>query len=263
MADSDPIAALRDLRFDRLPTGAAVADGARVDPSAFVAPSATLYPGVEVEARSIVLDGAVLGRIPISNGTTNRPVVSEFSRVRVGAGSIVGCNSVLYTDVELGPRVLLGDLASLREGCRVGEGSVVGRGVMVLANCRIGAYCRVQDQAHLVGDCVLEDHVFVGMGVITSNDNEIYLSRFGIRGAPQRGPVIRRLAVVGSAATLLPNVEIGEGALVGAGAVVTRSVAPWTVVTGVPARPRGPVSDRWREQVIERAARPPASHDPR
>jgi acetyltransferase-like isoleucine patch superfamily enzyme len=249
------VSRLKAVRFETLDSGARVAEGARVAPGSFVAESVVLYPGVSVESGSVILDGAILGRPPISNGTTTRPVESSFASLRVGAGSIVGCHAVVYTDVDLGPRVLIGDLASIREGCRVAEGSVIGRAVMMLAGCTVGAYSRVQDQAHLVGGMTIEENVFIGMGVITSNDNEIYLSRFGVQGKPQTGPLVRRLAVIGSAATVLPNVTIGEGAQVGAGAVVTRNVAPWTVVTGVPARVRGPVPEAWREEVLRRAAR--------
>ena len=69
---------------------------------------------------------------------------------------------------------------------------------------------------------------------------------------PRGAPVLRRYAAVGAGATILPGVEIGEGALVGAGAVVTRDVAPWTIVMGVPARVREPVPDAWRRQIVER-----------
>lgn len=209
-----------------------------------------------------MLDGAVLGRPPISNGTTTRPVRAAFGTVQLGDGSIVGCHAVVYTDVTFGPRVLLGDLASVREGCRIGTGVVLGRGVMLLSSAIVGDFSRVQDQAHIVGDMVIEENVFIGMGVITSNDNDVYLSRFGVQGDPQRGPIVRRLAVIGSAATILPNVEIGEGALVGAGAVVTRNVPPWTLVTGVPARAKGPVPDRWRDEVLRRATARAAPPEP-
>jgi acetyltransferase-like isoleucine patch superfamily enzyme len=242
------------VRFGSSPTGTRIAEGAEVGPDSHLAPSAVLYPGVRIGRGCVVLDGAVLGRPPISNGTTTRPVRTAFGTLIIGDGSIVGCHAVLYTNTEAENRVLIGDLASIREGCRIGEGAVIGRGVMMLSNCSVGPMSRIQDQAHLVGDMVIEEHVFVGMGVITSNDNEIYLSRFGASTKPQRGPLVRRFAVIGSAATILPNVEIGEGALVGAGAVVTRDVAPWTLVTGVPARPRGPVPARWRDEVMRRAA---------
>src|SRR6185503_13994395 len=142
--------------------------------------------------------------------------------------------------------------ASLREGCRVSDRAIVGRGTMALYNCSIGPFARIQDQVHLVGDMVVEEHVFLGMVVVTTNDNDVYLTRFGLAAREQRGaPILRRFAAVGAGATILPGVEIGEGALVGAGAVVTRDVAPWTIVAGVPARMMRPVPPEWRERVMD------------
>ena len=244
---------LSAIRFDRLATGAAVAEGARVGPDTFLGNGVTLYPGVQLGEQCVVLDGASIGRIPISNGTTTRPIESAFQRVTIGAQSIVGANAVIYTGTSFGERVLIGDLASFREGCRVSDRAIVGRGTMALYNCSIGPFARIQDQVHLVGDMIVEEHVFLGMGVVTTNDNDVYLTRFGLAAREQRGaPVLRRFAAVGAGATILPGVEIGEGALVGAGAVVTRDVEPWTIVMGVPARVRGPVPEEWRRLILER-----------
>jgi acetyltransferase-like isoleucine patch superfamily enzyme len=159
---------------------------------------------------------------------------------------------------------LIGDLASIREGCSVGNHAIIGRGVMMLYNCVVGAFTRVQDQAHLVGDMHIEEHVFIGMQVVTTNDNDVYLRRFGLETpTASRGPSIRRYAAVGAGATLLPGVEIGEGALVAAGAVVTRDVAPWTIVAGIPARVMRPVPPDWRERVVDAAARVEQAGDAR
>jgi acetyltransferase-like isoleucine patch superfamily enzyme len=248
-------AGLESINFRTGEHGSAIADGASVGQNSYLGRGVILYPGVQVGASCTILDGAVIGRIPISNGTTTRPVHSAFGAVVIGNGSVIGCNAVIYTDNTFGARVLIGDLASVREGCRIGDGVILGRGVMALYNCSVGAYSRIQDQVHLVGDMVVEEHVFIGMGVVTTNDNSVYIGRFGIGGGKQRGPTIRRYAVVGAGATILPNLEIGEGALVGAGAVVTRDVPPWSVVTGVPARVVRPIPDDWRAHVIEGAAR--------
>jgi acetyltransferase-like isoleucine patch superfamily enzyme len=213
----------------------------------------TIYPGVTIEEGCIVQDGTVLGRMPIANRTTSRVIHSAFESVRIGAGSVIGANAVIYTGTVFGKQVLVGDLASIREGCRIGDGAIIGRGVMALYNCRVGRFSRIQDQVHLVGNTVIEAHVFVGMGVVLTNDNEVYLSRFGICRPVLKGPKIRRLAVIGSGATILPNVEIGEGALVGAGALVTKDVPPWTIVAGLPARIVREVPPSWRTKVLERA----------
>src|SRR5436190_6483218 len=256
MALSAVLRTLGEVRFSRLPSGAAIAEGVSLGERTFVGNGVTLYPGVAIAAGCVVLDGAVVGRIPISNATTTRPISSQFGEVTVGSGSIIGANSVLYANIQLGEQVLIGDLASIREGCTVGDRAIIGRGVMMLYNCSVGAFTRVQDQAHLVGDMQIEEHVFIGMQVVTTNDNDVYLRRFGLPSpTASRGPTIRRYAAVGAGATILPGMEIGEGALVAAGAVVTRDVDPWTVVAGVPARVMRPVPVDWREQVLASAAR--------
>ena len=144
-----------------------------------------------------------------------------FLELTIGAGSIIGCNAVIYTGSRIGNQVLIGDLASLREGCEIGDQVIIGRGVQALYECKIGNRSRIQDQVHLVGNLVVEEDVFIGMGVMTSNDNNVYLARFGLAGLDLHGPIIRRFAVIGTGAVLLPGVEIGTGAMVAAGAVVT------------------------------------------
>jgi acetyltransferase-like isoleucine patch superfamily enzyme len=253
---NDVITALRSVRFEFSASGASIAVGSSVGEGGFLGHGVRVYPGVQIGDECVILDGAVIGRPPISNGSTTRPVQSSFAQVSIGDGSIIGSHAVIYTGTRFGARVLLGDLASVREGCSVGEGVVLGRGVMVLYNCSVGRFSRIQDQAHLVGNMLIEEHVFIGMGVVTTNDNDVYRTRFGLGTADaQRGPTLRRLAAVGAGATILPGVEIGEGALVGAGAVVTRDVAPWTIVTGVPARELRAVPDEWRREVCEQVAR--------
>lgn len=242
------------IKFDILDSGVAVAEGAEISRGTFLGRGVTIYPGVTIGESCIVYDGSIIGRMPIANQTTSRAIRSSFETVHVGAMSVIGANVVIYTDTVFGSQVLIGDLASVREGCRIGDGVIIGRGVMALYNCQVGRFSRIQDQAHLVGNTIIEDHVFVGMGVVLTNDNDVYLSRFGIHEPVLKGPTIRRLAVIGSGATILPNVEIGEGALIGAGALVTKNVPPWTVVTGLPARIVREVPPEWREKVLERAS---------
>jgi acetyltransferase-like isoleucine patch superfamily enzyme len=256
MSLRDVVETLEGIEWEHLPSGAAVSQGAEVGAGTFLGRGATLYPGVSVGAACVVLDGAVLGRMPIPTPTTTRPVTASFGRLTVGDGSIVGANAVLYTGSRFGRQVLIGDLASVREGCDVGDGAILGRSVMALYDCTIGPFSRIQDQVHLVGDMVVEEHVFIGMGTVTTNDNDVYLARFGESSTdePQRGPTIRRLAMIGAGSTILPNLEIGEGAFVAAGAVVTKDVTAWTIFAGVPARPVRPVPDEWREKVLAAAA---------
>jgi acetyltransferase-like isoleucine patch superfamily enzyme len=230
-------------------TGSSIADDAQIDEGVYLGRHVTVYPRVHLGANTTVMDGAVLGRIPLPNKSTTRPVSNEFRDLVIGPDSIIGCNAVLYTGSELGRNVLVSDLASIREGCHIGDEAVIGRGVMALYNCTIGNASRIQDQAHLVGNIIIEDHVFIGMGVITTNDNDIYLSRFGLVQPDFKGPIIRRLAVIGAGAVIFQGVEIGVGAMVAAGAVVTKDVRAWTVVAGVPARHFRDIPLDWRRRI--------------
>jgi acetyltransferase-like isoleucine patch superfamily enzyme len=212
----------------------------------------SIHPKVRVSEDCVVMDGAILGRLPMANRTVTRAVPREYSELFIGAGTIIGCNSVIYTGSRIGNAVLINDLASIREGCVIDDEVVIGRGVMILYNVKIGARSRIQDQAHIVGEMVIEEDVFIGMAVATTNDNDVYLTRFGLAKVELKPPMIRRLAVVGAGATILPGVEIGEGAVVAAGAVVTHNVPAWTIVAGVPARHLRDIPPALRRQIEAR-----------
>jgi acetyltransferase-like isoleucine patch superfamily enzyme len=196
----------------------------------------TIYPGVVVGDGVRILDGAVLGRPPLTAGNTTRQIPAEPGPLVVGAGSIVGANAVLYAGSRLGARVLIGDLASIREGCDVADDVVLGRGVLLMYDTRIGARTRVIDGAILTGNMEIEEDVFIGPGVLTVNDNDVYRTRFGLAPWSVKGPCIRRWALIGTGANLAAGITVGEGAIVAPGAVVTHDVADWTIVAGVPAR---------------------------
>ncbi len=215
-----------------------------------VGANVTFFPDVIVGEDTRILPGAVIGRPPIRAGTTNRPLATDSRTVNIGAGCVIGANSVLYCNLEIGQRVLVGDLASIREGCRLEDESVLGRGVMMMYDSQLGARSRVIDGAIITGNMLVESDVFIGPGVATVNDNEVYLKRFGLLPFSAPGPTVRRFALIGTAATLAAEVEIGMGAVVAPGAMVTKDVPPWTIVAGVPAREIGPVDAAMRLQVL-------------
>ncbi len=210
------------------------------------------YNSVVIGENTKVLSGAVIGREPIRAGTTNRPVDSGDATAQIGADCVIGANAVLYTGLEIGDRVMIGDLASIREGCRLGEESVVGRGVLMMYDSVVGARSRIIDGAIITGNMAIESDVFIGPGVSSVNDNDVYLMRFGLLPFDTRGPVVRRFALIGTGAMLAAKIEIGTGAIVAPGAVAVNDVPPWTIVAGVPARELGPVDEAARRSILQR-----------
>jgi acetyltransferase-like isoleucine patch superfamily enzyme len=131
---------------------------------------------------------------------------------------------------------MIGDSASIREETRIGNNTVIGRLVTINYNANIGSFVKIMDGTHITGNTVVEDEVFIGCLVATTNDNAIGTIPYD--QARVKGPTVRRGAAIGSGAVLLPGIEIGTGALVAAGAIVTRDVPPSTTVMGVAARSR-------------------------
>ena len=143
-------------------------------------------------------------------------------------------------DVVLGRGVKVYDFVNLY-GCRVGDDTRIGTFVEIQKGATVGARCKVSSHTFICEGVTLEDEVFVGHGVMFTNDRLPRATRPD--GAPQteedwtlERTVVRRGASIGSNATILCGLEIGERAVVGAGAVVTRSVPAGAVVAGNPAR---------------------------
>jgi acetyltransferase-like isoleucine patch superfamily enzyme len=150
-------------------------------------------------------------------------------------------------DVELGRDVKIYAFVNLY-GCRVGDETRIGTFVEIQKGASVGARCKISSHAFICEGVTLEDEVFVGHGVMFTNDRLPRAARPD--GTPQteedwtlERTVVRRGASIGSNATILCGLEIGERAVVGAGAVVTKSVPPGAVVAGNPARVLRVISD--------------------
>ena len=148
----------------------------------------------------------------------------------------------LLRDVELGEGVRIFSFVNLY-GCRIGDGSVIGPFVEIQAGVTVGRRCKVQSHTFVCSGVEIGDEVFVGHGVMFVNDKRPRATRedgvFQTESDWELLPVVvERRASIGSGALVLGGVRIGEGALVGAGAVVTRDVPAGAVVAGVPARVR-------------------------
>lgn len=143
-------------------------------------------------------------------------------------------------DVKLGKNVRIFDFTNLY-GCEIGDDVKIGTFVEIQKGSKIGNRCKVSSHTFICEGVILEDDVFIGHNVTFINDR--YPRATNGTGQLQTeadwscvGTVVKRGASIGSGATLLCGITIGERALVGAGSLVTKDVLPDTIVAGNPAR---------------------------
>jgi acetyltransferase-like isoleucine patch superfamily enzyme len=163
---------------------------------------------------------------------------------------IVSEYSCVDSDVTLGAGVKLGKFVNLY-GCSIGDETKIGAFVEIQRNASIGARCKISSHTFICEGVTIEDHVFVGHGVTFINDS--YPRATTADGSLQtqddwhvEPTLVKKGASIGSGATVLSNVVIGEQALVGAGSVVTRDVPAHATVVGNPARVLRTDDDRSR-----------------
>jgi acetyltransferase-like isoleucine patch superfamily enzyme len=198
-----------------------------------VAATAVVYPGTVLGEGVVIGDHAVVGKQPaLSPRSTAKR--EPLPPLEMGAGSIVSAGAVVFAGTTIGANCIVGDQSCVRERCALGDEVVVGRGSLVENDTTIGSRTKIQADAYVTAYSTLEEDVFIAPCVVTTNDN--FMGRTEKRHALRKGPTIRRGARVGGGAVLLPGIEVGEEAFVGAGAVVVRDVPPRALVVGNPAR---------------------------
>ena len=143
-------------------------------------------------------------------------------------------------DVKLGNNVMIQDFVNLY-GCEVGDNTKIGPFVEIQKGAKVGKNCKIQSHTFICEGVTIEDNAFIGHNVTFIND--LYPRSTTDDGSLQTEEdwaiiptLIKRGASIGSSATLLCGITIGEKAIVGAGSVVTKDVPPNTIVAGNPAR---------------------------
>ena len=160
-------------------------------------------------------------------------------------------------DVQLGENVRIYGFVNLY-GCEIGDDSRIGTFVEIQKGVNVGRRVKISSHTFICEGVTIEDDVFVGHGVMFINDK--YPRATAENGTPQTevdwkciSTVVKRGASIGSNATILCGVTIGEGAIVGAGSVVTHDVPPCAIVAGNPARILRRLDNQISEYELEKA----------
>ena len=161
----------------------------------------------------------------------------------VGNRAIIRQGTIIYADVVIGDDFATGHNVLIREHTRIGNKVLVGTGTVIDGHVTIGNFVKLETNVYIPTHTYIGNYVFIGPNAVLTND------RYPLRRRDEykpEGPILEDHVTIGANATLLPGVRIGEGAMVAAGAVVTRDVPPWHLAIGVPARIR-PLPPELRE----------------
>lgn len=190
---------------------------------------------LDVSSQVILGDDCAIDPRAVIGFTPGRKIASLT--LVLGPGAQVRSGSVIYAGSSIGARLETGHNVVIREENHIGDDLNIWNNSVIDYGCSIGSGVRIHCNVYVAQYTTLEDEVFLAPGVSIANDPH------PICGLCMVGPTIKRGARIGVNVTLLPRIVIGEGAVIGAGSVVTRDVPPYTLAYGNPARPKKPVDE--------------------
>jgi len=179
-------------------------------------------------------DGTVIGKRPMKAAISAVTTSDELPPCTIGEHCIIGTGVVIYRGSEIGDKVLIADLSTVRENVTIGKCTIVGRGVAIENKCNIGRYVKLETNAYVTAYSEIGDRAFIAPCVATSNDN--FVGRTEERFKHFKGVIVEKGARIGVNATVLPGKVIGEDSLVAAGALVTTDVPSRKIVARAPAK---------------------------
>jgi len=227
---------LSSLRPSGLAPNLLLGDDVTLSDDVDIGPNVVIHDGVTVEAGVRLEHGVVLGRVGYV-GRRSRTSPPPAGSTLIESGAIICPFAIVDAGVRIGRHAFLGDRASLRAGVTVGVDASIGGGTVLNRGVEIGERVRTQTGCVIGPGVVIESEAFLGAGVHAVTGRTMGAS------PPKLPPILRRGCQVGSGALIMQGVEIGEEAVVGAGAVVLADVPPSTTVAGVPARQLGSGDD--------------------
>src|SRR6266446_1293780 len=161
----------------------------------------------------------------------------EIVAARIGDHAHIRSGTVVYTNTIIGDHFETGHNVVIREENVIGDHFSIWNNSTVDYGCRIGNHVRIHNNVYVAQLTTIEDDVFLAPGVMTANDPHPICTKC------MQGPILKRGCRIGVNVTILSHVIIGEGALIGAGSVVTRDVPAYMLAYGNPAKPRKHVNE--------------------
>lgn len=187
-----------------------------------------VHKNVKLGKNIIIQENVILG---LPSRTFLKTEESEWPETIIGDNAVLRSGTVIYCDVIIGINFQTGHNVMIRENIKIGDNVSIGTHSVIDNATTLGSHINIQSLVYLPTNSIIEDYVFIGPGAVFTND------KYPVRiNAKLIGPIIRKGATIGAGSTVLPGIEIGEGAMVAAGSVVTKKVPAWTLAIGSPAK---------------------------
>ena len=185
-----------------------------------------IYPGVKLGKDVRIEEWVEIGVPP-------RDQTEEILETVIGDNTFIRSKTIIYAGTKAGKNFFTGHMVIIRERCIIGDNVSIGTGSVLERDVKIGNGVRIHSQVFIPEYTEIEDEAWIGPRVVITNCLHPLcpLSKKCLKG-----PLIRKKAIIGANAVLLPGIVIGENAFVGAGSVVTSDVPDGKVVAGNPAR---------------------------
>lgn len=187
-----------------------------------------VYSNVKLSKNFSIHESVILG---MPSRDYSKQEESKWPNTIIGENAVIQSGTVVYCDVQVGNNFQTGHNVLIRESTKIGNRVLIGTNSIVEGHTQIGSSVSIQSSVFIPTNTIIEDKVFIGPNAVLIND------KYPIRKKNElKGPIIRMGASIGGNSTILPGIEIGEGVMVAAGAVVTKDVPPWKMALGCPAK---------------------------
>lgn len=203
-----------------------IEDGVIIEDNVFIDSNTTIRSGVKIGADSFIGANCIIGEYWMDFCLDRKP---HDHPLVIGKNALVRSGSIIYAGSQIGDNFQTGHQVTIRENAHIGNNVSVGTLSDIQGYCKIGNYVRFQSHVYIAQLSTIDDFVWIFPYVVLTNDPT----------PPSENMVgshIHSFAAVAAGAIILPGLDIGQDCLIGAGATVTKSVEPYTVVVGNPAK---------------------------
>ncbi|SHH39521.1 N-acetyltransferase [Clostridium grantii] len=213
---------------------AVIEDNVQIGENCLIGNNVVIHSGSNIGNNVRIDDNSVIGKKPMRAVTSIFKDDKEYEGALIKDQCLIGAGVIIYCGCTIGNNTLVADQAVIREDVSIKEKTIIGKGATIENFCTVGMNCKIQTNVYLTAYSVVEDYVFIGPCVVTSNDN--YAARSKERFKHFKGVTIKKGARIGAGAVILPGVTINEDGFAAAGSIVTKDVAKAKIVKGSPAK---------------------------